>query len=334
MTDDFILENHPWKLLTEQNATFPNQQELAIMKGIMDGESIQNISKKLNITGKDAKHLLTHGMKIADVKSLYDLILWGLKTGVIRDEPLPEVWKQLHSNENPSYEDWRYFLNQSVTGGKGNLSKSTQDSLKRSIAQKFNLGPSDAKFIRFVFQVLNPISPPPRVRAFKPHVSHYVKTGVSSKYAMSLSKFQPADIDPDLHPNYQPIQMGGKDNRDEKGNFKSAEDRKKQATFVPPTVRGRKIKTGGTITLALKILGINPDVVKPPIGKGSFWNHPPEHLWRLLDLAKTRYYYEIAHAMEAGGSNVDRANRAKQVTVAWKFVKDMFKRRGFELETN
>lgn len=317
MTEDFILENHPWKLLTEQNATFPNPQELAIMKGVMDGESIQNISKNLGITAKDAKHLLTHGMKIADVKSLYDLILWGLKTGIIRDEPLPEVWKQLHSNENPSYEDWRYFLNQSVTGGKGNLSKSTQDSLKRSIAQKFNLGPSDAKFIRFVFQVVNPISPPSRVRAFKPHVSHYVKTGVSPKYAVALSKFRPADIDPDLHPNYQPRRAGNK--------------MALPGATIDPLPVGTKVPTqGGTITVALKIMGINPDVIKPPIGKASFWNHNPEHLWRILELAKTRYYYEIAHAHSDGKSG--DTNRAKQVTVAWRFIKDMFKRRGYELE--
>lgn len=303
MMTDFIIENHPWKRLSgKRNAiayiTFPNEKELAVMKGVMDGESIQQISKKLNITIKDTKHLLSRGMRIAELKNLYDLILWGLKTGVIKDEPLPDAYKQISNNTNPSYAEWRFFLNQIITG-QSDIPKSTQDNLKKQIAKHFKLGPSDAQFMRFVFQAMNPINPPKSVRGFKPHVPHFVKTGVSPKYAVIPSKFKPADIDPNLHPTYQPLKMG------------------------------RQVGAqGGSIQMALKILGINPDVVKTPKNKVSFWQHKPEDLWHILELARTRFEYEIAHAHPDRGGDV---NRAKQVNVAWKFVKDMFKRRGYEL---
>ena len=298
MDNDFLISNHPWHQLKERvSAPFsPSTAELEIMKFIIEGKSIQDIAKQLNTTIVDVKTKLSDGMKKVDVKNLYELVVWGLRRGLVKDEPLTDVNNKL--SRNVTYIEWAQFLNQLVTGGEINLPKSTQESYKQSMSKMFNIGPSNAEFLRFAFQVVHPITPQKSFRGYKTHVPHFVKTGVSSKFAMIPSKFKPADIDPNLHPVYQSLRMG------------------------------KKVGTkSGSIQTALKILGINPDVVKAPINKKSFWEHKPERLWQFLELARSRFDYEIAHAHPDRGGDV---NRAKQVISAWKFVKDMFKKRGYE----
>lgn len=318
MTEDFIFEHHPWKTLKEHLAsTFPKSGQLEIMKSVMDGNTLQDIAKKLNITVKDAKSSLVDGMKTAELKNIYDLVLWGLKTGIIQDKPLLNVLKQL--NGNVEYADWNRFLNQTVTSSHVDFPKSTQSNYKQAISKMFNVGPSDAEFIRFAFRVINPIKPPTSFRGFKPFVSHFVKTGVSSKFAMVPSKFKAADIDPNLHPNYQPIRINAPKGGRGYLPLKSSDYANKG--IIKPSQKG-------SVQMALKILGIHPDVVKTPTNKTSFWQHKSEDLWHILELARTRFDYEIAHAHPDRGGDV---NRAKQVTIAWRFVREMFKRRGYEL---
>lgn len=319
MALEFIIKHHPWNQLKENSSLAgPNSLEIEIMKGIMDGHTIQDISKSKNITVTKAKKMLTDGMRTANVKNLYELIVWGLRAGIIKDEPKTDISKQL---DNPEYSDLKWFLNQTVTGNV-DLPKSSQQNLKKSIAQKFNLGSSDAAFIRFAFQVMSPIGAPKSFRGYKTHIPHFIKTGVSSKNAIIKSKFTPANIDPNLHPNYQPIKP-----RHVPGKSHSIYQARKDAEAPSRMAMIRKTQ-GGSIQLALKILGIHPSVIKNTDKSNSFWDNKPSYLWDVLELAKDRYDREIAHAHpDKGGDD----NRFKQVSVAWNFVKEMFARRGYEL---
>jgi len=324
MNEDFLIENHPWNKLKERMSnTFPSNEEINVMKGVLDGRSLREISNRANTTVSKTKENFVKGMKKAQLKTIYDLVLWGLRTGIIRDEPKPEITKLLQSNHN--YDDLRFYLNRLVTGDV-DMPKSSQESFKKAISHKFNIGSSDASIIRFAFQVMNPITPPNSIRGFKPHIPHYVKTGVSPKLAIIPSKFKAADIDPNLHPNYQPIQLRKvkRSKTDTIGRVEKmlniSNDKPKSASIVPTQK--------GSIQMALKILGIHPSVIKNIDKSNSFWDNKPSYLWNILELAKLRFDKEIAHAHPDKGGDV---NRARQVNVAWKFVRDMFKRRGYEL---
>jgi hypothetical protein len=145
---------------------FPNEQELTAMKGIMDGE--ESVSKQ---------HL-KYGLQKIGAKSNYDLILWGLRAGIIKDPPLPEVKK--HAMANPKkyhegYPMWLQYLSGIVSGyspsdieQEMHIGKDSQDFYFKKIAIDFHLHPSKSRLIRFAFQVLSPISPPPTTVGFKP----------------------------------------------------------------------------------------------------------------------------------------------------------------------
>ena len=137
---------------------FPNEQELAAMKGIMDGEE--------SVSRKDLKS----GMQKIDAKSLYDLVLWGLRTGIIKDPPMPEI--KNHAMADPKkfhegYPIWLQYLSGLVSGySDGDIDKEMhinrdqQAFYHKKIAIEFHLHPSKARLIRFAFQVLNPVKGP------------------------------------------------------------------------------------------------------------------------------------------------------------------------------
>ena len=75
------------KLLLEIESSFPDNNQLLVMKGVMDGKSLSDIATELSVKVKDAKIALTAGMQKARVQNLYELIVWGLRAGIIKDEP-------------------------------------------------------------------------------------------------------------------------------------------------------------------------------------------------------------------------------------------------------
>lgn len=152
----------------------PSEEQIAIMKLVMDGKPMGEIVKELNIKFKDATAKLKDGMKKIGARNLYDLILWGLRSGIIKDPPLEIENKFAQSGMYEGYPAWLQILNLIVSGKtdpeitKNEYSKDTLNFYKEQIKQRYGLGPSDAKLIRFAFQVLNPISPPKTTLGWKP----------------------------------------------------------------------------------------------------------------------------------------------------------------------
>jgi hypothetical protein len=144
------------RLLLESE--FPDEKELAAMKDVMDG-------------GKPTKHVAS-GMKKQGLKNIRDLVLWGLKTGIIRDEPKTELQKYQMDDPKKAYEAhpmWLQYLGALAGGYDPDIPKSTQEFLHKKIAIAFHLHPSIARLIRFAFQVISPVQPPKKAeREFRP----------------------------------------------------------------------------------------------------------------------------------------------------------------------
>jgi hypothetical protein len=326
MSNDFIIENHPWKLLLE-SATFPDENELAAMKSLMDGE--KGVSK----------NDLATGMKKARVKNLYELIVWGLRSGVIKDEPLTHLKDKMmyDPNAHEGYPTRLRVLAATIAGyndfeiqKEAGVSKDSLIFYRKKIATEFNLGDSTARLIRFGFQVLNPIKPPSSIS--KPPTNYQ-----TIENPPVLSKFRPSDIDPNI-PVYDKITKRIVAPAPEDMNLKIPNiskpkrfgiDNDKKVP-IPPT----KFTTIGT---ALYLLGIDPSVIysnSHPGGKETkfFWDRSPDYLWRMLELAKRRYELEIKHShsiANKGGSQ----KRASQLNTVWALVKRMFAKRGYALDS-
>ncbi len=143
---------NPWTLLCE--STFPEDQELAALKSVMDGE-------------KASKKYLKAGMEKINARTLYDIIVWGLRTGIIHDKPIKGVHPEMFRKEGfyEGYPMWYFILNQIVTGNKPDLPKSQIEHYQKWIDQKFNLNGTDAQRIRFALAALSPIEPPKKTQA-------------------------------------------------------------------------------------------------------------------------------------------------------------------------
>jgi hypothetical protein len=111
------------------------------------------------------------------------------------------------------------------------------------------------------------------------------------KYPIVLTKFKPADVDPDIK------------------------------------LYGKSVIQTALYLLGInkKILASTAGSKK---GEGLFWKKSPKHLWSLLELAKRRYELEIAHAHPDRGGNV---KRAAQLNAAWSLVKKLFAKHGYIL---
>jgi len=310
MTIDFLFKHHPWILLKESLTTFPNEQQLIAMKNVMDGKSDIN------------KNDLSDGMKLVGAKNIYDLVLWGLKTGVIRDNPL-SLGDGLKTNEaNPV---WLMILKYTASGYSAakmdkevGIGKDTLDHYKKLIRQKYSLGNSQAEFVRFAFQTTNPISPPPVNKLYKPY-----QDKSTLKYPPVLSKFRPSDVDPDI-PVY-----------DRSDQHADKQDREKVQLNIPKSAKkvNRHIPKTTHIQQALELLGINRQAIGTnPGGKNykAFWKRSPDLLWRILELAKRRYELEISHA-HPDNKATGNIKRAMQLNAAWKLIQRFFANHGYEL---
>jgi len=112
-----------------------------------------------------------------------------------------------------------------------------------------------------------------------------------SKYPIVLTKFKPADIDPDIKLYDKSIIQ--------------------TALYL--------------LGIDKKTLAASAGSKK---GEGLFWKKSPEYLWSLLELAKRRYELEISHAHPDKGGDI---KRAAQLNAAWSLVKKLFAKRGFTL---
>jgi len=302
------------------------------MKSVMDGKNLADAAKDLSISTKEAKELLKSGMQRANLQNLYELIIFGLRSGIIKDDPIDikDVEKQFETpgfyEANPT---WLHIMNQLVTGKTlqdieregGGAKTSIQNAIKK-LSGKFGLGDSMAKLIRFSLAALNPITPNPRVRGFKPFVSWAQKQGVGSQFPLIKSKFRSADVDPEI-PVYNASKKYNVGDTGDKPKLPkpamSFADRKK---LPPPIVRNTSIQT------ALWLLGIDKKVITPTALQGSFWNRPSSFLWKLLELAKRRYELEMLHNHPDRGGD---SRRAAQISAAWELVRHLFAKHGYEL---
>lgn len=314
-----------------ESVSFPTEEELIVMKSVMDGKKLADAAKDLSISTSEAKDLLKSGMNRANLQNLYELIVFGLRSGVIKDEPIDieNVKKQFEKQGfYEGYPLWLSIMNQVVSGKSfqdierdGGPAKSSIQNAVKQISDKFNLENSPARFIRFSFSALNPITPNASIRGYKPHVSWAQKAGIGSKLPLMHTKFKPANIDPDI-PVYDAAKKRdvGDDPKPKVPQIKmSYADRKK---LPPPIVRSTPIQT------ALYLLGIDRKAITPPSISSSFWDRPSSYLWNLLELAKRRYELEISAAHPDRGGD---PKRAAQLNSAWKLVQKLFARRGYEL---
>ena len=295
------------ELLLEATS-FPDERQLAAMKQVMDGES--------KFSKKDFKE----GMKTAELKNIYELVLWGLRRGIIRDKPIELGNVKTSTFEN--YPIWLQVLNLTVAGYtdaeislQGRVSPDSIKYYRKMVADKFGLGDSLAKYIRFGFAALNPIAPPDYVRGFKPF-----KPWTGSTKSLMPIKYRPAEFDPELHPVFpkpptSPIDIPSDDVPTKPKAIKSKEKDLKPVVY-------------GNIQLAFRILGVDLENAFTQHAKGPFWYRKPEYLWDILELAKKRYSYEIRHARAYG---TDDENRAKQLNSAWDYIRRAFARRGFSI---
>lgn len=128
---------------------FPNETELSALKRIMDGKTAK-------------KRELKSGMIKINARNLYDIIVWGLRTGVIQDKPIKGIKAGMFGNEGfyDGYPIWYQMLNQIASGNKPDLPNSQIEYYKNWIDKKFNLNGTDAQRIRFAIASLSPIEPP------------------------------------------------------------------------------------------------------------------------------------------------------------------------------
>jgi DNA-binding CsgD family transcriptional regulator len=344
--DDFLIKYHPWSLLLEASA-FPDNDEIIVMKGVMDGNSFGDIGRELDIKVNDVKQLLANGMKKVNANNLYELIVFGLRSGIIKDKPIDVKSIEQDFYKKGFYEGyplWLYLLNQIATGKTfqdieregGAGSKTSIQHARKQIADKYGLGDSLAKYIRFAFAAVNPLTGPGYTRGYKPHVSWAQKAGIGSKLPLMPSKFQPSNIDPTIKV-YNPLTLRDMTPFEREQKIKAIRAMRKsqrlsqrdnpsqepKKTVPPPVVKSTSIQT------ALWLLGIDRNAItNQNMASGSFWNRPPEHLWNLLALAKRRFELEIVHAHPDRGGDV---RRAVQLNAAWHLVKKLFARRGYVL---
>lgn len=155
--------------------SFPNNDQLAVMKGVLDGEPLSKIAHDKGITVSEANKRYKDGMRIANLKTLHDLVLWGLTTGVIQDPPRTDLAKAEIDKGYREYPIWIRVLQAMTTSGKdadiaqeAGLARSSLEYYKELIKKKFLLGDAPTSLIRFAFQVTKPIAPPKSFKGWRP----------------------------------------------------------------------------------------------------------------------------------------------------------------------
>ena len=190
------LKNHIKEILLEIESSFPDEPQLIAMKKVMDGE--EDFSRK-NFKA---------GMIKAGLKNLYELVLWGLRSGIIKDPPL-HIADEIKLKGYEEYPTWLRLLNHIVASkseseiSSGDISKDSIEYYKNLIKQKYNLGKSNAKLIRFAFQVVNPIEPPKSVKGLKlpgmtvqqSLVLRLTAQGKNTKEIADILKIDPVTVD-------------------------------------------------------------------------------------------------------------------------------------------
>jgi DNA-binding NarL/FixJ family response regulator len=165
------------KLLLEIESSFPDNNQLLVMKGVMDGKSLSDIATELSVKVKDAKIALTAGMQKARVQNLYELIVWGLRAGIIKDEPKTDFKDKIQpaAGTYEAHPTWLRVLEAIILGYSDNeidrqagVNRDSIEYYKKMINDKFGLNGSRAQLIRLGFQLLNPITANPSMKAIKP----------------------------------------------------------------------------------------------------------------------------------------------------------------------
>lgn len=198
------------ELLNEIESSFPDNDQLLVMKGIMDGNSLSEVAAELAVKVKDAKLALATGMQKAKVNNLYELVVWGLRTGVIKDEPLTHLKDKVKPTAG-TYEGhptWLRVLSGIIAGYNDNeieqeagVSRDSLEHYKNLINKEFNLNGSRAQLIRLGFQVLEPVKGPDQVKGFRIPVLSLQQQEVLKLICQGYNTKEIADI---LEPKVSP----------------------------------------------------------------------------------------------------------------------------------
>jgi hypothetical protein len=125
------------------------------------------------------------------------------------------------------------------------------------------------------------------------------------KYSLVLSKYRPANIDPSLTNPSRVIHKALE--------FLGIDKKVIRVNSGCKGASGRKMRS---------LMGLTKN------GSNRFWDRKEDFLWGVLDLAATRYKYELwaAHP-DRGGSD----KRMAQINESWDIVRGQFAKRGYIL---
>ena len=240
------------KLLLEIESSFPDNDQLLVMKGVMDGKSLSDIATELAVKVKDAKQSLIAGMQKAKVNNLYELIVWGLRTGIIKDEPKTNLKDKIQpaAGTYEAHPTWLRVLD-AIIGGYSDLeieqqagvSRDSLEHYKKMISDKFGLGDSRAKLIRFGFQLLNPIEGPSQVKGFRVPLLSLQQQEVLKLICQGYNTKEMADIlDPPVSPKtveYHRAQIKAKLGIDTHANVATTEITRMALKYFPDLLTDR-----------------------------------------------------------------------------------------------
>lgn len=271
---------------------FPNEAEIHAMKTIMDGGK--------GVKSKD----LESGMRKINARNLYEMIIWGLRTGIIRDKPRKDVDMNMFNNPKygEGYPQWFYLLNQLATGNRIDMPKTRVEYFTKFINEKFHLNGSKAQLIRFALAVVNPIEPP---KSLKGHWTNWTKSRTA---LMRIPQVHTgSNIDP-------------------------------KATISKKSELRAMLKLFGIDASKVRVTGPRTGSISR-----SIWNKPPDTLWRILEMVRDRRDAEIRRLHPLANRHPQNADQAKQVRLAtkqlavvnaaWNRVKLLFARKGFHIES-
>lgn len=324
----------------KDSGKFPTSYQMVILKKIMDGDTVANISETQEITPQTVRNQISNAIRRIGVSNMYELIVWGLKNNIIKDDPIEIDFKSVKTKIFEPYPRWLQVLNLFITGRdlkevseETGLSKSSIEFFQDFVIKQFNLHPSMASYLRFGLASLNCITPSMKIYGSKPFKA-WESPYATIQFPPMISSYRPVKRDPTIPILDQTVKWDMKDfvdNDDAEMKTKLKKSLKLPAKVIEVN-RRRVIVRSTSIQTALYLIGLDKKMfsMSKTRKQCSFWGLPPAQLWDILELAGKIYEYERKYSHPDRGGD---SRRAAQINAAWRLVKKLFARRGFELHS-